>query len=303
MNFSISTAWMDGDISRLYTLLPYIDFIEIGSKGNREFFELVAELVHEKRIQVTSIHAIAGPHKKEKDASYAPNFASFEETLRQKDIEDVRLTAEWALKLGVKPVVLHIGKIDDEKLRNDYLLYRDLVTTDGFTPKLESMRKELISRREMLSKKYLDIVIKELDKLCRSFQDVTFCLETRMHYYEIPLPAEAQYIFNKLPYPNLGYWHDIGHTYNLDRLRLVPMHEWQTCFAKRCIGLHIHDVGHDLQDHYPPGHGSLNLQGILEQFGKKVLFTLEINSRHTENEVIRGIKYLKRDIIDRISSL
>ncbi|UCB45072.1 MAG: sugar phosphate isomerase/epimerase [Spirochaetota bacterium] len=296
MSFSFSTSWTDNSIERLHSVLPFIDAIEASSRGDSSYFMQIQEMALDGRLRASSVHAVAGPHKTETDVSYTRHFASFDTPLQEKDIEDVLLTAEWSLTLGSKAVVIHAGRIADEKLRNLYLLYKNKVIHHGLTPELEDMRSELITMRARY-RDHIDPVTHALERLLKAFPDVLFCFETRLHYYEIPLPDEADELFKRLPYPNLGYWHDIGHTYTLDRLGLVPMTEWQQRFKERCIGVHIHDIDHLLNDHYPPGFGSLDLKPVLRQFHSDTLFTLEINRRHTEDEVIQGIESLKSDLV------
>jgi sugar phosphate isomerase/epimerase len=297
VDISFSTSWTDGDITRLLEILPHVDFIEVGSKGTSDFFKEIEEAVSQLGVRVTSIHAVAGPHKEEHAASYTPNFASGDLTLQGKDIDAVRLTAEWAVKIGAGNIVLHVGKIADEALRELFLEYKALVVKQGSTAGLLDLRKEIVDRRAD-HKDHLDSVVFGLERLCRSFPEINFCFETRLHYYEIPIPDEAEYIFNRLQLPNLGYWHDIGHTWTLDRLGFIPMNEWQMRFGEKCRGVHVHDTDSSFVDHYPPGFGSMDLESILSTgkgglFDPDCLLTLEINRRYTKEEVITGIANLR----------
>lgn len=303
MPISFSTSWMDGDISKLYDILPYIDALEVGSRGEKRFYDSIEELICARKLTATSIHAVAGPHKEQHDSYYTPHFASPNDSMREKDCEQVALTAEWALKLGIKAVVLHIGNVEDESLKNDFFSYKKAVIENGSSQRVMEKRvmekrvmerrRELMERRKRLGGDYIEAAAESLRFLCGRFPKLLFAIETRLHFHEIPLPNEVSFLFERLPYSNLGYWHDIGHTAILDALRLVSMHEWQRKFSSRCIGLHIHDVDHTLVDHYPPGCGRVNLRNILSQFNRDSLFTLELNQRHTIDTVIRGIDLVR----------
>ena len=292
VKISFSTSWVDGDTIRLLSILPHVDYIEVGSKGDSGFFEQVEELAMSGELKVGSIHATAGPHKKQKETSYTPHLASDDPALQKRDIEDIFLTAEWAMKLGASNIVLHIGKIEDPKLRELFLLYKSLAVELGGTDGLGDLRNDIVKRRAG-HKDHLDRVVPVLERLCRKYPKINFCFETRLHYYEIPTPDEADCIFKRVLLPNLGYWHDIGHTWTLNRLGFVPMQEWQARFGDRCRGVHVHDSGEDLTDHYPPGFGSMDLRGILRQFENVTVYTLETNYRHTKEEVLAGISYLR----------
>jgi sugar phosphate isomerase/epimerase len=296
MKISFSTSWVDGDIARLLSVLPYVDLIEVGSKGDGSFFECVEELAMSGELRVGSIHATAGPHKKQKETSYTPHLASDDPVLQKQDIEDILLTAEWAMKLGASNIVLHIGKIEDQKLRELFLLYKSLAVEQGGIDGLDDLRNDIVKRRAG-HKDHLDMVVPVLERLCKRYSEINFCFETRLHYYEIPTPDEADNIFKKVRLPNLGYWHDIGHTWTLNRLGFVPMQEWQARFGDRCRGVHVHDSWEDLTDHIPPGLGSMDMKNILRQFGNGTVYTLETNHRHTEEEVLAGISNLRNLLV------
>ncbi len=152
--------------------------------------------------------------------------------------------------------------------------------------------------RKQLGREHFEPVLAGLDELCCRFPEIQFFIETRIHYYEIPLPDELEEIFRRLPHKNLGYWHDIGHTYVQDRLGFVPMNIWQKRFGRRCGGVHIHDVDTDLTDHWPPGEGVLDLQSILKQFDpQRSQYTLEINARSDFRSVLNGVRNIREGVL------
>ncbi|HEB32669.1 MAG TPA: sugar phosphate isomerase/epimerase [Spirochaetes bacterium] len=294
MKISFSTAWVNNDISRLDEVLPYIDALEVGAIGDEAFYTYLENLAARKNKPVTSIHAVSGPHKKEKNPDHSPHFTSPDRCLRESALEKIFLTARWAKKLGAKAVILHAGMIEDKTLRENFLIYKERLIQEGESDDLRKIKREIIETRKKLSRDYLETTLAGLRKLCASFPEITFCIETRLHFFEIPLPEEAHYIFEKLRVPNLGYWHDLGHTFILSKLGFVPMEEWQNRFYNRCVGLHIHDVDRNLEDHYPPGFGMLDFPEILNKFSRQSLFTIEINSKHSIDTVLKGVEYIRK---------
>jgi len=285
---SFSTSWADGDISRLDDVLPHLDSIEVGSRGTAKFFKRIERLALDKTIAVRSIHASAGPHKELHDPSYTRNFASRDSGKRRNDIDDVLRTAQWAEKIGAENIVLHAGVIADETLQSAFLEYRKRFILGEEETELSALKAEIIRMRSA-HKMHLDIVADGLERLCRSFPDINFCFETRLHYHQIPTPDEAAHLFARISLPNLFYWHDIGHTYALDRLGFAGQSEWQSRFGESCGGIHVHDAETCLKDHLPPGRGSMDLARILGEFDAALPYTLEIHPRHTTEEVISGI--------------
>ncbi len=295
MKLAFSTSWAGGDIDRVLAILPYVDSLEIGSNGDRAFFTELNSLIHDESIPVTSIHAVAHPCKEVGEAYYAPHLASLDEQVRQKEIREIYNTAEWALAAGAGAIVIHTGMVEDEELKSLCLTHRDAVRDRG--EHSGELFESIVGMRASTSRPYLESIIDSLSLICPRFPELNFFIETRVNYYEIPLPDELDTIFNTLPYPNLGYWHDIGHTYMLDILGYVPMQTWQERFSDRCGGAHIHDMDAGLTDHFPPGEGMLDIHCILEQFRPDALITLEIHARNDLRSVIRGIHHLRADKI------
>jgi sugar phosphate isomerase/epimerase len=294
MKLAFSTVWTNGNLEKLYKILPLIDSLEIGTIGDSDYFGSIEELVIKEKMPVTSIHAAAGPFKHEKEAYYTPYFASLDKDKREYDLRLLDLTARWARKLGVKLIILHAGKIGDDALKQTYLALKEQFIQNGDSQELEKMRREMSETRKKLTRDHIENTVSGLQKLCNSFPDITFCFETRLHFHEIPLPDEASYLFKTINLPNLAYWHDIGHTYIMDKLGFGRMEEWQNRFYKKCAGLHLHDVGHKLDDHLPPGYGILDIPSMLAKFSNKTLVTLEINKKHSAENVIKGIEYIKK---------
>jgi sugar phosphate isomerase/epimerase len=294
MKLAFSTSWIDGDPTRIESVLPHIDSIEIGTRGDRQFFREILRLLRKFEIPVTSIHASCGPHKTDPEPYYTPHFMSKDNTLRQYDREQVARSAQWAEKIGARALVLHAGGLDDAELKSMYRLYKDSMLREGPSSGLAKMKRDIMRIRGELMNGYLSSVIAGLRSLCLRYPGVIFCLETRVHYYEVPLVEEAGYILDRLKLPNIGYWHDVGHTFILDRLGFTPQESWQRRLKQWCIGTHLHDVDVQLNDHLPPGLGSMDFGEVLGQFEWESMHTLEIHPRHPLECVLNGIERLRR---------
>jgi hypothetical protein len=93
MKLAFSTSWIDGDLVRIEPVLPYVDSIEIGTKGNSDFFHEVRSILRIGKKPVTSVHASCGPHKTNEEPYYTPHFLSTDKALRRYDVEQVALSA------------------------------------------------------------------------------------------------------------------------------------------------------------------------------------------------------------------
>lgn len=292
MHISLSSSWCDGSMDRLRQVLPAVDSLEVGSRGDGAFIRALEELVRSEGVPVTSVHAVAYPGKEEHENDYAPGFASLDPEVRRGEVDRVSRSIEWAVGLGARAAVIHAGRIDCEELRGLERAYKDEIRREREDVTLFGRILEL--RRDR-ARGHLEAAVEGLDRLCSRFPEIDICPETRMHYDEIPTLDELEAFFDRLSCSNLAYWHDIGHTANQDALGFIPLYQWQDRMGDRCRGVHIHDVDDLLHDHYPPGMGVLDLGGILEQFDPgRVLPTLEIRPGHSPRAVLDGIEHLRR---------
>ena len=300
MKVYLSTAWIRDNVGLLNSIIDSIDGIEINSIGNSEFSRNIQSYIEENNISVSSIHASSGPHKNSETAYYTPNIASLDEYLRIKDVKELTLTAEWAKEIGTDRIIIHGGYVHSKELKDMFLFYKNYRINGYLSRKsLHRLKIDIKRLREELAPKYVENLTISLNEICTAHPEINFYIETRLHYYEIPLPEEAEYIFKKLNLNNLGYWNDLGHSYIEDRLGLVKFNRWKNRYLlSKCGGLHIHDIDENLKDHYPPGYGNAPLKEMLKEFSKDMPWVLEINSRHTTDEVLTGIKNLKELILD-----
>jgi sugar phosphate isomerase/epimerase len=294
MRLAFSTSWADGNIDRVREIIPYIDALEIGSKGTGGFFRDLEKLISKEGIPVTSMHAVCYPDKEIHDTYYLPHFASLDSTRRRLEIDHIAKTARWSIQKRNRALIIHTGRVEDETLKTDFLSYKNRFLNGENSLEMREQLDELRWKRKILGGKHLESVIDVLGEICPRFPEVNFLIETRLHFFEIPLPDELEIILNTLHHSNLGYWHDIGHTYILDALGFVPMDSWQRRFADRCGGVHVHDTDENLFDHYAPGEGNLDLGSILKQFSSLPVLTVEINSQNSLQSVINGVRHLRR---------
>jgi endonuclease IV len=140
MKIGFSTSWIDCDIERLEAVAPMIDALEIGTRGDTGFFHSLEQWVKQHEMPVQSVHASAGQHKTHSEPYYTPNIVSPDPMLRQKDMDEIAFSAEWAEKLGARALILHLGKVENENLKQEFLRYKQIF--------LNRMRRHAYPRRE-----------------------------------------------------------------------------------------------------------------------------------------------------------
>ena len=117
-------------------------------------------------------------------------------------------------------------------------------------------------------------------------------IENRFHYFDIPTFDEMGELLDLAGPDRLGLVYDIGHAQVQDRLGFCPHQSWLDNFARRIIGVHIHDVK-GILDHLAPGLGDVDFRKIGPLLSPQDSFrTVEILSANTPEQIKTGLKIL-----------
>ncbi|MDA0302493.1 MAG: TIM barrel protein, partial [Chloroflexi bacterium] len=123
---------------------------------------------------------------------------------------------------------------------------------------------------------------------------VTLGIETRLHFHEIPGPAELARLLEEYPPEVAGYLHDVGHAEVQHRLGLTDRVAWWEHLAPRLAGLHLHDVA-GLRDHRAPGNGDVDFRWLAARIAEAnplAARTFEIDQREPDEAVAAGLQLL-----------
>ena len=155
---------------------------------------------------------------------------------------------------------------------------------------LSQMRKERTSKRQ----RFLDAVLFSLEKLNQEAekQGVSLGVENRYYFHEIPDFEEFGIIFKKFAGGKIFFWHDVGHGYVQETLRIQSHQELLKKYAPTILGVHLHDT-RGYSDHKAPGKGEIDFNLIRQHVKDAALKVLELHPRATLEEVKEGIALLR----------
>ena len=112
-------------------------------------------------------------------------------------------------------------------------------------------------------------------------------LETRYYYGEIPSFDEFGIIFESIPSPALGYWHDTGHAHTMEFLGIVAHEDYLRQYGDRLIGIHLHDaIGGS--DHRALGRGQIDFTKVMKYVRADTALVLEIHGHASAAELVRS---------------
>ena len=239
-------------------------------------------------VSVGSIHQPA-PHVRLKSgASNAElNLAALEEGERAMALRHALASIEWAERVGAKALVVHLGAVEGGSWpEGESELYGLYNAGESATQRYAEVRTEMAERRAAAAAAHLSAARRSLEALVAEAapRGIAIGLENRLHYHEIPHPAECLGLLAGIAPHEAGFWHDTGHAEVLDRLGFMPHQDWFDALGERLLGAHVHDV-RGVVDHRAPGTGELDWAMVAKGLSALDRYTLEIDQREPDDAV------------------
>ncbi|TBL76044.1 sugar phosphate isomerase/epimerase family protein [Paenibacillus thalictri] len=257
--YSFSTCW---NIKRHDTGRGMIEEIkelgfrrvELNYNVTRELLSTIEPMIEQGEIAVSSVHNTF-PHVADPDYGTDSVLLGFDdETKRQRAIELLCGSIDYAHRYGAEAVVVHPGEVPfedniDARLKK---LYHEFGKN---SPEYRRLWGEMLSRREALSLVYTRKIGESLERvsdyIARKGYDVIVGIETRSRCYQMPTPQEAKTIIDGLKGAPVHLWYDFGHAMMMDRMGLYDSVKDAHALKSYIYGLHIHETL-ELSDHYCP---------------------------------------------------
>lgn len=298
MTLSLSTMWAQQDrfVADMHefvreTLALGYDAIEISHLTPADAFE---RLLAYAQAPISSIHA---PAPLSRDASNRANsslnLAALDDAERRVAIDYTKASIDHTKAAGGRFVVLHLGAVGSPMFDDELQLRRlwDSGKKDG--ERVEALRAAIVARRAAEAEPWLAKARETLGELVHHAEGagVALGIENRLHYHEIPQPAECAMLLEGIAPELAGYWHDVGHAEVQWRLGLVDKRLWLDTNGARCTGTHLHDVT-GLADHRAPGNGDVDWDYIRDGLPPTALRVFEINQGQPAEAVANAIPFL-----------
>ncbi len=249
-------------------------------------------------LPVTSVHQPAPwvRHNDGRGNSHC-NLASTDDAERKAAVGFATTSIEWAGRLGVDRLVVHLGAVTDiaEQFPEELEMRRLFDAGHQEDPRFAELREIVVKRRADEREPYLAKARESLVALVQAAEPhgIAIGLENRYHYHEIPLFDEYEALLDGLSLEQAGYWHDVGHAEVLHRLGFVDRRSWLDANGRRCIGAHLHDVL-GIGDHRTPGDGDVSWDYVVAGVRHLPRYTLEINQHQPDDRVSGAPAFLER---------
>ncbi|MFN0095531.1 MAG: sugar phosphate isomerase/epimerase family protein [Dehalococcoidia bacterium] len=291
--FAQQDRFDDGAAFARFAASAGYDAIEISHSTRREKFEAI---IAANALPIVSVHQPA-PWVRLPDgrSNTKLNLASPDEPERRAAVEHASESIRWAIRVGAKYSVCHLGAVGDgiEMLPEEYEMRRLFDGGEADSDRFASLREIAMATRRSQAEPFLAAAGRSLRELVALTEPagITIGVENRYHYHEIPHPAEYAIVLDGLDPAQAGYWHDTGHAEVLHRLGFIDRHAWLGALSGRIVGAHLHDV-EGIGDHRSPGDGDVDWGYIVEGIAPLGAYTLEINQWQPEERVRSAIPFL-----------
>jgi len=249
-------------------------------------------------LPVTSVHQPAPwvRHNDGRGNSHC-NLASIDESERRAAVGHSLNSIEWAGRIGVDRLVVHLGQVTDvaEQFPEELEMRQLFDSGREAESRFVELRQTAIKRRTDEREPYLAGARASLVELVQAAErhGITIGLENRYHFHEIPLVDEYEALLDGFSLEQAGYWHDVGHAEVLHRLGFVDRSTWLNAHGKRCVGAHLHDVI-GIGDHRTPGDGDVSWDYVVAGVRHLPRYTLEINQHQPDEQVFGAPAFLDR---------
>jgi sugar phosphate isomerase/epimerase len=289
---SVSTTW---NYARHGALRPAIaeladlgfEAVELRAKGAVPDLEEAGALCRDARIRCPSVHA---PLTEAEWAHGDPSkgLGSLDEGRRKQAVREVLSTLRAAAPARASVAVLHLGQVDVARAKERQKEWIGKVVAGERPEGVEEAMAERAAARDA----HLEAAARSLFDLTRAEPGITWAMEGRLYFHEIPALDEVELLLSDAGVPNVAYWHDTGHAHQLARIGVADALAWLDRYGSRAAGIHLHDVVGAL-DHMPPGGGELDWPGVVGYVSSGMIRVMEVHGRHSAGELLAGADYLR----------
>jgi sugar phosphate isomerase/epimerase len=269
------------------------DRVELGHGIRLSLWEGIEKFLADHPIRVTSLHNFC-PLPVEIQTP-APDFyecTSARAAERDRALRYTLQTIDYAHKLGVERVVMHLGSVR----MPDYTerLARSIFAGRYLDRRYVRLKLDAIRRREAIP--VYDRVVEWLQPVFihAKAAGVVLGVENRIGIETFPSEREFRRLFKEIADGPIGYWHDFGHAQIRHNLTFIDHAEWLAEMSSRLIGCHIHDVEFPSRDHHVPFSGMIDFTTLLPSLPVEQPMVWELSSSASKDEIVAALTHWKQ---------
>ena len=229
--------------------------------------------------------AVASP------ACYKFSAASVEE--RERAVTQTFQAIDLAGQLNAPFVVLHLGEVTMPPITDRLIA----MAKAGQYLSREYVRLKIkaVQERERHAPQYLQHVKDCLRRVIEyaGSKDVRLGIESRRAFEDIPTERELAELLDEMNSPQLGYWHDFGHSQIKENLGFIDHAEWLRAVGPRTFGCHVHDCIWPAREDQLPFTGGVDFEKLVPLLPPNCLFVWKMNPNRTADAIRQSVQMWK----------
>jgi len=296
---ALSTSWNTASNKSGLQIVKEIQRLGFGSV-ELAFFHTkrhLEQILKYKGIRVVSLHnycPIPDGFRFRQALPDCYSLSSTNNSERKKAIHFTKRTISTAAKFKAKVVVLHCGRVE---VRDYTRKLFDIKDSKPESCKLNSLKDLVLEERERNKHRFLDSILLSLRELSDFSYNlgVAIGIENRNYVLEIPNFSEIEVFLSNFSKKGVGYWHDTGHAYLLEKIGLQKHLDYLKKYSKNLLGVHFHDV-EKFKDHKAPfsNGGEINIDLFKPFIKKNTIKVIEAHKPATAKEIIFARKKIEK---------
>jgi len=297
---SFSTCWnskrhTSGDtmLREIKTKLGF-DLIELDHGIRMSLIPGIQKMFDTGEVRFSSLHnfcllpaeaAVASPD------CYKFSAASAEE--RERAVTQAFQAIDLARQLNAPFVVLHLGQVNMPPITDRLIAMAK--AGEYLSRNYVKLKIKVVQERERDSPQYLQHVKDCLRRVIEyaGSKGVRLGIESRRAYEEIPTERELGKLLGEMNSPQLGYWHDFGHSQIKENLGFVDHAEWLRAVGPRTFGCHVHDCIWPAREDQLPFTGGVDFEKLVPLLPTNCLFVWKMNPNRTADAIRQSVQLWK----------
>lgn len=214
---------------------------------------------------------------------------------RKRAVKFTKRTIQTAAQCKAKAVVIHCGRVQTRDYTKQLITLKQKAGDKKAAKQFEALKSRAIEERRQKKSLFLDRILSSLKELSSYAynEGIVLGVENRIYIREIPDFLEVRLFLQLFAKKGVRYWHDTGHAYVMDKLRLGRHLEYLENYGEHLAGIHLHDV-EGFQDHKAPFTGEIDFSAFRPFIKKDTIQVIEAHKPATAKQIIASREKLEK---------
>jgi len=297
---SFSTCWNsrrhtsgDAMLREIKTKLGF-DLIELDHGIRMPLMQGIQKMFDTREICFSSLHDFCLlPADAAATSPDCHKFSAVSAEKRDAAITQTFQAIDLAGQLNAPFVVLHLGQVNMPPITARLIAMAK--AGEYLSRKYVRLKIKAVQERERDAPQYLQHVKNCLRRVIEyaGSKGVRLGIESRRAYEEIPTERELAKLLDEMNSPQLGYWHDFGHSQIKENLGFIDHAEWLRTMGPRTFGCHVQDCIWPARDHQPPFTGGVDFEKLVPLLPTNCLFVWEMSPNKSADAIRHSVQMWK----------